>query len=53
MGRHPPGCARWIYQPVGIGKLATVNTADPVDVGAIAAAVHAHLPGSPGKDHFH
>jgi predicted kinase len=31
-------------QPVGIGKLVTVDTAAPVDVAAVAAAVRALLP---------
>jgi hypothetical protein len=35
-------------QPVGIGKLVTVNTAMPVDVLTVAAAVRAHLPKPPG-----
>ena len=32
-------------QPVGIGKLVTVDTTGPVDVIAVAAAVRARLPG--------
>jgi hypothetical protein len=32
-------------QPVGIGTLVTVDTAVPVDVLAVAAAVRARLPG--------
>jgi predicted kinase len=36
-------------QPVGIGELVTVNTALPVDVTAVAAAVRAHLLASPGQ----
>jgi hypothetical protein len=36
-------------QPVGIGELVTVNTALPVDVTAVAAAVEAHLLASPGQ----
>jgi hypothetical protein len=31
-------------QPVGIGKLVTVNTAISVDVMAVATTVRAHLP---------
>lgn len=40
---HPDVCAEY-DQPVGIGKLVTVNTAISVDVMAAAAAVRAHLP---------
>jgi predicted kinase len=35
-------------QPVGIGKLVTVDTAAPVDVMAVAAAIRAYLPGPAG-----
>jgi hypothetical protein len=34
-------------QPVGIGKLVTVDTAVPVDVTAVAAAVRAQLAAAP------
>jgi molybdenum cofactor biosynthesis enzyme len=34
-------------RPVGIGKLVTVNTATPVDVPAVAAAIRAQLPRPP------
>jgi hypothetical protein len=37
-------------RPVGIGKLVTVNTATPVDVPAVAAAVRAHLSRPPCRE---
>ena len=37
-------------QPVGIGKLVTVNTATPVNVPLVAAAVHAQLASSTGPE---
>jgi hypothetical protein len=43
----PPDVRAEYGQPVGIGKLVTVDTAIPVDVMAVAAAVRAHLPKSP------
>lgn len=49
----PAGVRAEYDQPVGIGTLVTVNTAIPVDVTAVAAAVRASLPRSPSKDHFH
>jgi predicted kinase len=38
-------------QPVGVGKLVTVDTAVPVDVTAVAAAVRAYWPTPPGQPH--
>jgi len=37
-------------RPVGIGKLVTVNTATPVNVPAVAAAVRAQLARSPCRE---
>jgi predicted kinase len=47
----PPEVRAGYDQPVGVGKLVTVDTTIPVDVTAVAAAVLAHLPKSPGEDH--
>jgi predicted kinase len=40
----PPNVSMEYDQPVGIGKLVTVNTAIPVDVMAVATVVRARLP---------
>ncbi len=40
----PPDVRTEYDQPVGIGKLVTVNTEIPVDVAAVATAVRAYLP---------
>lgn len=40
----PPEVRAEYDQPVGIGRLVTVNTANHVDIIAVAAAVRAHLP---------
>ncbi len=42
----PPDIRAEYDQPVGIGKLITVDTAVPADVAAVAAAVRACLPTS-------
>ena len=47
----PPDVRAEYEQPVGIGKLVTVDTAIPVDVVAVAAAVRAYLPKPPGQHH--
>jgi hypothetical protein len=47
----PPEVRAEYDQPVGIGKLVTMDTTIPVDVTTVAAAVLAHLPKSPGEDH--
>ena len=47
----PPDVRAEYDQPVGIGKLVTVDTAIPVDVTTVAAAVRGHLLKSPGEDH--
>jgi Zeta toxin len=47
----PPDVRAEYDQPVGIGKLVTVDTATPVDVIAVAAAVRAYLPRPPGQHH--
>lgn len=44
----PAGVRAEYDQPVGIGKLVTVDTAVPVDVVAVAAAIRAYLPGPAG-----
>jgi len=38
-----PGMLAEYDRPAGIGKLVTVDTALPVDLAAVAAAVRAHL----------
>ncbi len=43
----PPDVRAEYDQPVGIGKLITVDTAVPVDVTAVAAAVRAQLASAP------
>jgi hypothetical protein len=40
----PPDVRAEYDQPVGIGKLVTVDTTVPVDVAAVVASVRAHLP---------
>jgi len=45
----PPDVRAEYDQPVGIGKLVTVDTAIPVDVLEVAAAVRARLPTPPGS----
>ena len=47
----PPDVRAEYDQPVGIGKLVTVDTPIPVDVIAVAAAVRAYLPRPPGQHH--
>jgi hypothetical protein len=47
----PPEVRAEYDRPVGIGKLVTVDTAVPVDVTTVAAAVRTHLPKSRGQDH--
>jgi predicted kinase len=40
----PPDVRAEYDQPVGIGRLVTVNTATQVDITAVVAAVRGHLP---------
>jgi hypothetical protein len=47
----PPDVRAEYDQPIGIGKLVTADTAIPVDVIAVAAAVRAYLPRPPGQHH--
>ncbi len=45
----PPQVRAEYDQPVSVGAVVTVDTAVPVDITAVAAAVRAHLPAPPSQ----